>query len=1204
MSRCLSVHEIDEWICGRMPELGRAVVESHLDQCPACRQNFLELTNVSDADAWHRAALEIIPPTLAERAVLDQLKKLAKSSAHAQEWEARSTVPSDGIDPLSESVHDVLAPNISYSRSASFPEIPGYEILGELGRGGMGVVYKARQLAYDRIVALKMILAERNKSPEDLGRFHDEAEAISRLRHPHIVQIFEVGEFDGRFYFALEYLEGGSLADFIRDRRVSPRACAQLVEALARAMHYAHQRGIIHRDLKPANVLLHERKALATVPAGIDFQSDEWDFRRLMPKITDFGLAKLLDRHESNGRTSSGDIVGTPSYMAPEQAKGLARQIGPQTDVYALGAILYEMLTGCPPFLGATPMDTLFQVHTAEPTPPRQLNRDVPPELETICLKCLRKEMHSRYFTAEALADDLRRFLHGLPIRTHNLREISQGGTRRWRSKIVLVTSTMLLAVIAGIGAYELRRWFAREPTASPLSEPPAPSLPTPAPCLHDNEVRLRLRLAQIDADKGDVLGGLVQMVRLLEDIEHANISESWRIAVTTNLSLWLEKLPRLYGRLPSLARDLEFDASSGDLWILDENRDFRRMSQDGSYSRIVLPDVGDIQQLSVTTRGQAIIGFSPTGLQSWNLKTERLVQRLPIVEGLQSASISPTGDVVLVRADREENTLWLLRRNSATDSARIEPLRVDRSATSWLWHPSGTQVLVGYADGRLELIPIDQKEARYELRRIAASIQSLAWLNKGKVAVVGGLDGLIRFVPTDSTDDKHELSPIQAHPPGPMILAAGGTDRVVSFGPDGVMRVWSVSQGTPLFMVPVGRPLRKLVMSYDGQRIAFLDTARQISVWSIPDGSQRLLRFPADVSQVQISNDDRWAVALTSDSKHKLLLSSLDHPHEPPVPLPLSESEQCRVFRFEPTGNALVMVIQQGKTSRLQRWTEKGAPLGRPQKLGEIEIQGLELSSNGQWAIAWSGERLYRWDLTKHRLQDAVFPEARDLRVVRVSPDGRQLISSNQQGTKLWHWGEEMQLLGQTSTPIVEAEWTEQSRELRVWDRNYQSYVWKNVGDPSPRGTESPKESSLVPSKGNFVTVVRGRGVNWHQGPQVEPIAWWPAAELRRVQSHPRRNLVLTAWGDGVRLFDTDCGCLIGPRFAMPELCDARWSRSGSEIIAWSPREIRIWQMPSLFVQDATEWRARLRERCGVDIRSDGSWQLHYELPTHLKTE
>jgi formylglycine-generating enzyme required for sulfatase activity/tRNA A-37 threonylcarbamoyl transferase component Bud32 len=306
--------------------------------------------------------------------------------------------------------------------------VPGYEILGICGHGGMGVVYRARQHKANRLVALKMIRAVEHASPTERPRFQIEAEAVARLQHPHIVQLYEVGEVRGQPFFSLELCDGGTLADQLRKQRPSPRAAATLIETLARAMHYAHLRGVVHRDLKPGNVLL----------AGAE----------RVPKITDFGLAKRIDG-EAREVSQTGAIMGTPAYMAPEQAAGKVRDTGPAADVYALGALLYECLTGRPPFEGPLHV-ALRKVLSDEPAPPSRLGSKAPADLETICLKCLRKEPDKRYGSAEELANDLRRFQAGEPIRARPVGAMER--TWKWarrRPALAALVGVVLLALVS-----------------------------------------------------------------------------------------------------------------------------------------------------------------------------------------------------------------------------------------------------------------------------------------------------------------------------------------------------------------------------------------------------------------------------------------------------------------------------------------------------------------------------------------------------------------------------------------------------------------------------------------------------------------------------------------------------------------------------------------------------------------------------------
>jgi serine/threonine protein kinase len=317
-----------------------------------------------------------------------------------------------------------------------------YELLAEIARGGMGVVYEARQVSLNRLVALKMILAGQLASPADVQRFHTEAEAAANLDHPHIVPIYEVGEHDGQHYFSMKLIEGSSLAQQVPHMVNDARRAAKVLATVARAVHHAHQRGILHRDLKPGNILM-------------DAQGQ--------PHVTDFGLAKRI---KSDARqTQSGAIVGTPGYMSPEQARS-EKVLTTAVDVYGLGAVLYELLTGRPPFRAETPLDTILQALEREPERPRKLNPRVDRDLETICLKCLQRETEQRYGSAEALAGDLERWLEGKPIsaRRSNRAEVMKKWIRRNPALTGMIAISALFvvstAVFSSTGGAPLDYWY------------------------------------------------------------------------------------------------------------------------------------------------------------------------------------------------------------------------------------------------------------------------------------------------------------------------------------------------------------------------------------------------------------------------------------------------------------------------------------------------------------------------------------------------------------------------------------------------------------------------------------------------------------------------------------------------------------------------------------------------------------------------
>jgi WD40 repeat protein/tetratricopeptide (TPR) repeat protein len=439
------VHQHRGW------ERGEGIpAESYLEWFPALAQDSEHAVELIYAEFLLREQVGAAPP------LADLTRRFP---AHAErlreqiELHRALTTPTANsliaLPPSGPEAPTVLPPDLdavtapaSADAPAEAPEVPGYEIEGELGRGGMGVVYLARQVKVRRLVALKMLLHAGHASRHEQERFRIEAEAAARLQHPGIVQVYEVGVCRGYPFFSMEYAPGGTLALKLAGTPLTVEQSARLVRTLAEAVQHAHERGVVHRDLKPGNVLL-----------ALDGS----------PKVSDFGLAKRLDAQTFH--TQSGSILGTPSYMAPEQAGGPGEDVGPAADVYALGAILYECLTGRPPFKAATPLDTVLQVLNEEPVPPAQLNPKVPRDLETICLKCLEKMAGRRYGSARALADDLTRFLDGRPIAARPVGRLQRAWRwcRRNPSWAATLASVVLLLLALAGGAGVSAVWLKQE---------------------------------------------------------------------------------------------------------------------------------------------------------------------------------------------------------------------------------------------------------------------------------------------------------------------------------------------------------------------------------------------------------------------------------------------------------------------------------------------------------------------------------------------------------------------------------------------------------------------------------------------------------------------------------------------------------------------------------------------------------------------
>jgi len=411
----LRSQQIDQIIADYLEEVesGGTPCREHLfDQYPAFAQELRSFFAEHDRTGAARMCIDerTLPPRQADAETTPPDAPLESSDSPRNTADAHggeATMPfagqSDDAPPVGETVR-------------CFGD---YELLQEIDRGGMGVVYKARQISLHRTVALKMILAGQLASEDDVKRFHAEAEAAACLDHPGIVPIFEVGQHDGQHYFSMGFVEGQSLAQRLADGCLPSTEAAELTRKVAEAVSYAHEQGVIHRDLKPANILLsrsHEPSSAraAVRPGDAAFAATDRAVCTCDPRVTDFGLAK---RVEIESRlTASGQTLGTPSYMPPEQASGKHAEIGPASDVYSLGAVLFELLTGRPPFQAGTPMDTVIQVLEGEPPLPRSLNHEIDRNLETICLKCLQKDPQRRYGSAHELADDLDRYLHGEPI--------------------------------------------------------------------------------------------------------------------------------------------------------------------------------------------------------------------------------------------------------------------------------------------------------------------------------------------------------------------------------------------------------------------------------------------------------------------------------------------------------------------------------------------------------------------------------------------------------------------------------------------------------------------------------------------------------------------------------------------------------------------------------------------------------------------
>jgi len=679
------------------------------------------------------------------------------------------------------------------------PTISGYTVLEELGRGGMGVVYKARPERLNRLVALKMILAGEFAGAEAAARFYAEAEAVARLQHPQVVQIFRIGDHKGHPYLEMEFVEGGSLADRLDGTPWRPAEAARLLESLALAMHHAHRRGIIHRDLKPANILL--------TSDGI-------------PKVTDFGLAKSLGADEGLTRTDS--IIGSPSYMAPEQTGGNVQPVGPATDVYALGAILYELLTGRPPFRAATVLETLELVKSAEPASFSRIQPGLPMDIETIALKCLQKDPARRYASAEALAADLRRFIAGEPVLARPV-----GSVERWF------------------------KWARRRPLTAGLAVISAVSTVLLIVVLAITNVMIRQQQSRTLEEQAKTLDALMRERRVKEELARTNAQLA-------------EQQIRTEQALKNKTVALEL-----------RDYDLQRERQASYYQRIALAEAE--KRAGRTSHAEQLLDECPTDLRGWEW---RYLKKSPPAtptaffghtDEVWDAAISPDGKTLATAGFDLTVRIWdiatvKLKQTLRGHSARVYSVAFDRD---------GTHLVSASADRTAIVWDLTTGEKVHVLRGHTDNVRCAAFSPDGAWIASGSWDGTLRIwqARTGSPMRVHEtgagwITRLAFSPDG-LWIAVGGTS--------GQAEVWEYLSGRHIqsFHGHSG-PILSVAFSPDGWRIATTSNSAGIGVvraWEIPSGRE-VLTFRdgnAPFERVTFSPDGRRLATSGWDGNIKL---------------------------------------------------------------------------------------------------------------------------------------------------------------------------------------------------------------------------------------------------------------------------------------------------------------------------------------------
>jgi WD40 repeat protein/tRNA A-37 threonylcarbamoyl transferase component Bud32 len=811
--------------------------------------------------------------------------------------------------------------------------VTGYDILCELGRGGMGVVYKARHVKLGRLVALKMILVAEHAGPEERARFQTEAEAVARLQHPNIVQIYEVGEQDGRPFFSLEFCAGGSLEQKLAGTPLPPKEAARLAETLARAMHAAHEAGVVHRDLKPANVLLAKDGT---------------------PKITDFGLAKKLGEA---GQTATGAVMGTPSYMAPEQAGGRSEDIGPRTDVYALGALLYEMLTGRPPFRAATPLDTILQVIAEEPVPVRHLQPKVPPDLETICLKCLRKEPGQRYHSAAALARDLRCYLDGKPIRA---RPVGVAGRAwKWVRRNPVVAGLAAAATVSLVGGTILASYFAVEARGEAA----------------------RARAEKLAGDRNLYAAEISVAQRAWDDAAVARLNElldRQRPDHTGGTDIrgfeWYYLRGLTHTGVATLHADTDVTALSfaPDGRVLFADQDGTITAWTGQERQTLLEHTGSDGAFSADGSRYAVAENpgpqQPSPIHVWDVRAGRKDLTLPgQAAGVSRLAFSADGRR-LVSSGNVDVTVWDLAARKSLLAIQGAG-RGDAPALS----PDGTLLFtdLGKGNPQLRLCDVERRKpdlvldwgARvYHLKAYSADGRRVAGASMGRVGVWDVRSGA-------------EIASFS--PPGTLYALAFSPDgtRLATGGADQVIRLWDAASGKALLTLRGhAAAIQHLAFGPEGKRIASV-TVRTVRLWDAT-GSQEARTFPPPaepLTGLTLSRDGRRLV--TTSGGHKFV-GNVGHA--------LPGEIKVRDAR---TGEELLSIKEYAALGRGVALSPDGSRIAAP-------------AGSGDMARDWP---VKVWDAADGHLLLTLPGHSSPVSALAFSPDGRRLATGGTGTVKIW---------------------------------------------------------------------------------------------------------------------------------------------------------------------------------------------------------
>jgi WD40 repeat protein/tRNA A-37 threonylcarbamoyl transferase component Bud32 len=910
---------------------------------------------------------------------------------------------------------------------AGLPRIPGYEVQAILGRGGMGIVYKARHLRLNRTIALKMLLSGAYASQLERARFLREAQAVASLRHPAIVQVHDVGEVEGRPFLTMELVEGKILADDLAGiPQPAARAAAMMVK-LADAVESAHRSGIIHRDLKPANILL-------SADGG--------------PKISDFGLARQFEGEDA--LTLTGARVGTPSYMSPEQVFGRAGTVGPATDVYALGAILYEMLTGRPPFRGESSAETERQLIAQDPVPPSRLNARVPRDLETICLKCLEKEPSKRYPSAAALADDLGRFQRNEPIHARPLSWAGQ--TLRWvrrhQSLAAALSAVAFLLVLLAAGSLVATAHFRR---------------------LQHEQGKLALEKGKL-ADEKEIERGKAVRSELLEaglrqqavaqgdEIRRNLYFEQMNLGGQAALSPGgigrvLERLVPWESVQPDL-RDWEWYYLNGlchrDLLTLRSHTegvmsvawgpDGRKLASAGTDGIVVVWDAADgreIFHLSGHSAAVCCVAWSPDGRRLASAGWDRSVRTWDAVAGgplltlsaaaanVNSVAWSPDGTRLAYGDD--QGTIQIC---NAETGATVHVLRGHKDAVLGIaWGPDGSKLASAGIDGTVRLWDPAAGKAGTILHGHSNWVRSVAWNRDGSRLASASHDQTVKIWDTKAgtevltfTGHAQEVTAVAWSPDG---------SRLVSGSDDQTLIVWRADTGAALYRIRGHTyPVTSVAWGPDGTRIASASYDMTIKVWDAAAGPELLalsghngpvssLAWRRDSQQLASASFDN-TVKVWDVGSHREQFTFHGH------------TDGVRCTAWSPDSRWLASA---GSDQKIRVWDATSGKELTPLRGHTGEIDSLAWAPDSQHLASGSIDQTVRiWDALSGTQTQICSGHKSPVRSVAWGPDGRWVLSGAADGVlKMWSaaGGAAALTLRQHSSEVKAVAWSPDGRRL-----------------------------------------------------------------------------------------------------------------------------------------------------------------------------